>query len=429
MPRQFKSEWAIRQIPNTIRYCLLTFICGCCALAAIAKPPSSTAFKIIRRIDGAPTNGRSSVSPGAIQAFDISPDGSLLAVLSQSESTHDSWLRILIENVGTGAVLMDLKLPAGARPDHWDLPPWYVPHVEFSADQKLLAVQGWENIRVVSLSNFQIVRTLASKSKELRVPFSILSAGENDLFLVSYGKPGSSKITGYNDLMNPRVRNELLDLSTGEIQSNWESMDIPQSLSSDGKLAAVSDWETSNILVEVGIVDTQTGRKLKTLRSGYKFGKPWDREQTGRVIGKFLSDDEILLSPDEHIDSTGHKSGDALRIMRVSDGQLLREIRPDNFGPLGDVITSASHDCFATLNWYISPGIAKRDLAPPEGSRPALVVFPDPMKNRSCTISNLSIDALATGEYLGTTYSPRISDGGSVVAVAQDGGVTVFQRE
>ncbi|MGD1093688.1 MAG: hypothetical protein ABSB35_17085 [Bryobacteraceae bacterium] len=128
-------------------------------------------------------------------------------------------------------------------------------HVEFSANQKLLAVQDWENIRVVSLSNFQIVRTLASKSNELRVPFSILSAGKNDLFLVSYGKSGSSKITAYNDLMNPPVHNELVSLSTGQIQSSWESMDIPQSLSPDGKLAALSDWETSTILVEVEIVD------------------------------------------------------------------------------------------------------------------------------------------------------------------------------
>jgi hypothetical protein len=51
------------------------------------------------------------------------------------------------------------------------------------------------------------------------------------------------------------------------------------------------------------------------------------------------------------------------------------------------------------------------------------------MKNRSYTISNLSIDALVTGQYLGTTYSPRISNGASVVAIAQDGGVTVFRRK
>ena len=417
------------RIPRAICGWLLALACSCCAFGPVAKAQTSTAFKIIRRIDGTlVAGGRSSASAEAIQAFDISPDGSLLAVLFQSESQSDSWLRILVENVVTGRALMDLKLPTGARPDRSDLPPWYVPHVEFSADQKLLAVQDWENIRVVSLSNFQVARTLASMNKELRVPFSILRASTNNLFLVSYGKAGSFRSSGFNDLTNPRVHNELVDVSTGKIQSGWESMDLPQSLSPDGKRAAVSDWETSNIVVEVGIVDTHTGQNLKTLHSGYKFGKPWERVQTGRVIGKFLSDDEILLSPDEHIDSTGHKSGDALRIMRVSDGQVVHEIHPDNFGPLGEVITSASRDCFAMLNWYISPGILKRDLAPPEGSRPELIVFPDPAKARSYAISQLSLTTLVTNQYLGTTYSPRISNGASAVAVAQDGGVTVFQR-
>ena len=404
---------------------LISGVCCCCLFGAAAKAQSSTAFETVRRME--PAGGKSTASAESVEAFDISPDGSLVAVLFQSKSFQDSWVRILIEKVATGQVLMDLKLPTGTRPDRWNLPPWYVPHVRFSADQKFLAIQDWQNVRVVDLSNFQIVRTLASKNSELKVPFSILAAGKNDLFLISYGKSGSSMIRGYNDLMNPRVRNELVDLATGQIQSTWESTDIPQSLSPDGELAAISDWEPSNTLVEVGIVDTRTGRKVRTLQSGYKFRKPWEKTQTGRVIGKFLNVDEILLSPDEHIDRTGHHSGEALEVVRVSDGQLMRKIRPEDFGPLGDVVTSASHDCFAILNWHISPGILKRDLAPPEGSRPELVIFPDAEGNRSYTISNLSLDGLATNEYLGSTYSPRISNNASVVAIVQDGGVTVFR--
>lgn len=410
-----------------VYFWLLFIVFSNCLLGATAKAQSSTAFQKIRRVE--PAGGKSPASAEAVEAFDISPDGSLVAVLFQSKSFQDSWLRILIEKIATGQVLMNLKLPTGTRPDRRNLPPWYVPHVRFSADQKFLALQGWQNVRVLDLSNFQIVRTLASKNSELKVPFSILAAGKNDLFLISYGEPGSSMIRGYNDLMNPHVRNELVDLATGRVQSSWESMDIPQSLSPDGKLAAVSDWATSDILVEVGIIDARTGRKLKTLQSGYKFRNPWEKTQTGRVIGKFLSDDEILLSPDEHIDRTGHHSGKALEVMRVSDGQLMRKIRPDRFGPLGDVTTSAGHNCFAILNWDISPGILKRDLAPPEGSRPELLVFSNPERSRSYTISNLSLDALATNEYLGSSYGPRISNNASAVAIAQDGGVTVFRRK
>ena len=408
---------------HLMRFWLLSVVCGFCGAAAMAQ--SSNAFHNVLRIDGVGTGERRSSGAEVIQAFDVSPDGSLLAVYFQSATARDSG-RILIEDVVTGKTLAELKLANDAG--FQDLPPWYVPHLEFSTDQRFLVIQDCGSIRVVKLSSFEVVKTFGSTSKELSVPFSILSASTNDLFLFSYGKAGRFTISGFNDLTNPHVHNELVNISTGQLQSSWESMDIPQSLSPDGKLAAVSDWDASDILVEIEIVSTETGQRLKTLRSGYKFGKPWEKVQTGRVIGKFLSDDEILLSPDEHVDRNGHKSGRTIRIMRVSDGQLLREISLANFGPMGEVVLSADRDCAAILNWYISPGDAKHDRMPSEESRPELIVFPDLSKLRSYAISQLSLDGLMTNQYLGTAYQPRISNHALVVAVAQHGGVTVFRK-
>jgi hypothetical protein len=180
--------------------------------------------------------------------------------------------------------------------------------------------------------------------------------------------------------------------------------------------------------VEVEIVDAQNGQKLKTLNSGFKFKKPWAPGPAGRVIGKFLSDDEILLSPDEHVDSTGHRSGDAFRIVRVSDGQLVREIRPQGFGPAGEIAVSADRHCFAALNWYISPGAAKRDAAPSEP--PSLIIFPDPAKALSYTVpltqpgNNSGLD---TNEWL-DSWRPRIANNAAAVAIVRDRGVIVFQR-
>ncbi len=390
-----------------------------------ASAQSSTAFHQIRTVDGSFFSKESA----SVQAFDISPDGLLLAVLFQSTSARDGWLRVVVEDVATGRTRMDVALNVeGIRPEIHNFP-WYEPHLEFSADQRFLTVQDWQMIRVVDIADSKVVRTFTSTNDQLSFPLSIHSASSNDLVLVSYGTkvPFVWGNKGFNDLVNPqRVHNELVDISTGQRQSRWDSLDIPQSLSADGKLAAVSEWEGSTPLVEVEIVDAQTGQKLKTLNSGFKFKKPWAAGPAGRVIGRFLSDDEILLSPDEHVDSTGHRSGDAFRTVRVSDGQLVREIRPQDFGPAGEIAVSADRHCFAALNWYISPGAAKRDAAPAEP--PSLLIFPDLTKAQSYTIPQLQAGAgLETNEWL-DSWRPRIANNAAAVAIVRDRGVVVFQR-
>jgi hypothetical protein len=407
------------RVPKSARLILLFGGLICFLPQALALAQSSADFHEVRRVTG--------LAPASIQAFDISPDGKLLAVLSQSESPREGWSRLVVQDVETGRTVMDLKLNTGPRPDIQQLPPWYLPHVRFSADQRFLVVQDWQNVRVASLSNSQVESTFTSASAELNVPFSILGAANNDLFLVSYGTnlPSNWGNKGFNDLVNPHVHNELVDISTGERKSSWASDDIPQSLSPDGKFAAVSDWDGDTPLVEIEIVDAGTGKEITTLRSGYKFKKPWAPGVAGRVLAKFLSADEILLSPDEHVDSTGHKSGDSIKIVRVPDGRLIRVIKPDDFGPMGEMATSAGGNCFVAVNWYISPRYAKRDAVP--DSLPELLVFPDLGKGRNEKISELSLDAPITGEAL-RGFSPRVSNDASVVALAEGGAVVVFLR-
>ena len=404
---------------------LVFLVCVCFVDQNGAGDQPSVIFRPIRIVDNSSLPSESA----SVQAFDISPDGSLLALLFQPSSPRDTWFRAVIEDVATGNTRVNIVLsPAGNRPDFQNFP-WYEPHVVFSPDQRFLTIQDWQSVQVLDIAESRIVRRFTSTNEQMSFPLSIHSTSSNSLVLVSYGTkaPFIWSNKGFNDLVNPqRVHNELVDISTGQRRSSWESADIPQSLSANGELAAVSDWEGSTAQVEIQIVDAQTGQKLKTLNSGFKFRKPWAPGAAGRIVGKFLGDEEILLSPDEHTDSEGHHSGESLKIMRVSDGQLVREIKFKDFGPLGEMVVSADAQSFAIVNWHISPGAAKRDAAPP-GS-PSLIVFPNRTNDKSYAIFQLqSRSGLRTIQWR-DTWLPRIANNAAVVAVVQGAGVAVFQK-
>ena len=89
---------------------------------------------------------------------------------------------------------------------------------------------------------------------------------------------------------------------------------------------------------------------------------------------------------------------------------------------------SASRQCFALVNWYRSPGAAKRDAAPTEP--PSLIIYPDPTKALSYVIS-LSQVGVTAGLEINPgleDWQVRIANDASTVAIAGDRDVIVFQR-
>lgn len=141
--------------------CLISFLACCTGFAYGAHVHARPLVDFRESRTVAAADGES------IQAFDLSPDGKLLAVLSQSESTHDSWLRVVVEDIATGRCLASLRIDTGTRPDLRELPPWYIPHLQFSANQRFLVFQDWASVRAVDLSNFRVARIFTSASKRL----------------------------------------------------------------------------------------------------------------------------------------------------------------------------------------------------------------------------------------------------------------------
>lgn len=251
---------------------------------------------------------------------------------------------------------------------------------------------------------------------------SICGSSGSDLVAVSFAREWLRN----SQLAKMPVHVEMVDVASGHWRGSWDADDIPQSLSPDGGLAAVSDWEGGGPLLKLAVVDTNSGKKLAILDGGFEFKSPWRGRITGRVAGRFLNNKQIVLTPDDNFDRSGHHSGDCLRIVGIREGKTVQELKPRQFGPTGELRIASDGEEIVTASWYPPPSFYTHPHEPmPPDSVPELVVFLD--KGRF--LLEATIKSLGGGSHVvGSPLPFRVSSDGSVIAVAQKFGISVFER-
>lgn len=377
----------------------------------------STGFQLAGRVDS--DSLAHAVASPYIYAFDLSPTGQTLALLVRSgdlASDIPTWL--LVVNAKSGKVLQ--KVETGNFAGYWEISSYIPPQVLFTPDGKYLVVQEMEQVRIMEVTTLRTTRTVEGPKDA--IPVSVCRPGGNDVFAVSFARDWQRK----SWLAKTPVHVEMVDVATGAQLGSWDADDVPQSLSPDGKLAAVSDWEAGGSLLKLAVVNTSSGKKLASLDGGFEFKKPLDDRVIGRVAGRFLSSKQLVLSPDENFDRSGHPSGDSLRIVDIQDGKVVQELKPRRFWPTGDLKVARNGGEIVTSSWHLTPTFHTHphETMPP-GSAPALLVFVD----KGLFELSATIDSLGGGTHvLGSAMPFRISSDGSVIAVAQQFGIAIFER-
>jgi hypothetical protein len=220
----------------------------------------------------------------------------------------------------------------------------------------------------------------------------------------------------------------VVDVSSGAVLGEWASEDGPQSISPNGDLVAVSSLQAQQGVLPLNVFDVH-GQKVAELTGGFSFKDADPSKTLGRVRGLFVGDRELLLTPDENVDSTGHHSGDSLQLVRVTGKQVQvqQSIKPRHYAPTGEMATSADHRTVAALSWYVPARLLARPEGPLPASSPEVLVL-----GRG---TSLQMDAGISIHGFGLKVSgwlenrrPRVSSDGSVLAIAQDSGVTVLTR-
>ena len=385
--------------------------------SAKASAPTPTAgISKVLRVDKA-TLPKDIPSP-VIEAFDLSPDGKLLALLVElNTATPKLWL--VVKNAKTGATVKELSLgsPGPYRVN-------YAPHVRFSYDQKFLVVQDMQNVRVLETAGYTVARTIPQPSVQgATVPVSIQPASGSDVFVISFN---TGERPPFEVGIDPVVV-EIVDVAETKKIPMGQTSDIPQAISPMGALLAVADWNTETPLLSVQILNTQNGMKIGDLNGGFKF--PQENaagDVLGEVMGKFLSEDEFFLTPNESFDAGGNYAGNSIKEVRIADGSTVREFTPANYGPTGEIAVSADRRWFAAVSAYISPANLAKRVDTPAGGASDLLEF---SLARSTPVATVKISANGLETSMsGEVLRPVISGDGSLIAVAQDGGVTLFQR-
>jgi hypothetical protein len=356
------------------------------------------------------------IASPSVQSFDLSPDGKTVALLVATGFKAQAPLWLVTEEIATK------RFTAPRQIGHLTiLNSNFSPQVRYTSDQQHLIVQDFQTIRVFDSKSFDPVRTISSPSSGTSLlPLFITGASNKDVFVCAFGSEQN---------LNPRfhttaVQVEVVDVSSGAVLGEWASEDVPQSISPNGDLVAVSSSQAQQGVLPLSVVDVH-GQKVTELTGGYSFKDADQSKPLGRVIGLFMGSQELLLAPDENVDSTGHHSGESLQLVSMT-GKVEQSIKPRHFGSTGELAASADQKTALALSWYVPARALAHEGALPASTPEVLVL------GRGASLhldSSLPIEGLGLrgGGWL-ENRRPRLSSDGSVIAVAQRSGVTVFSR-
>ena len=385
-----------------------------------AKPISATedgSLVSAARIEESSLRGV--INDAIIQSFDLSPDGKTVAILAVAGSKVGAPLWLVIEDVSTKQVTSSRELGPSTFGSGG-----FSAQVLYSSDQQYLVIQDLQTIRVFDSKNLTATRTISAPSnKEGLFPLFVMGAGNKDIFVCVFGPQQKLDLT-----FHPTpVHLEIVDVSSGNLIGDWASEDVPQSISPNGDLIAVSSWQTLRPVLPLNVFDTQ-GKKIAELTGDFSFKKVTDQSKPlGRVMGLFLDTQELLLTSDERIDQSGHLSGENLEIVTIT-GKEAQKIKPRHYASTGEMAISRDSKTIVAISWYTPARALAQEHAVLPASSPELLVFERGTSvhmDTSLPIHGLGLKASGWLE----NRRPRLSLDGAVIALAQDNGITIFVRK
>ncbi len=392
---------------------------------------SKTDIRPIADVD--PSTLAESGNVTGIKSFDISSDGNRISLLYRTGKSKDGYpvnpeMWAAVWDVPSKKIIGQTKLGEEnviVRPTHSSDPKGPVfdenfifklkfrSHIEWSPDQGHLIAMSLGNVWVLDGTNCTIIHSINPPQIEKIAPVDVQALSNSTLSIAfQYGLP--------------QFEVDFYDLATGNKLRTWRSSTFPDSYSPDGKLAVAPDPAIRNKggVTNVQVVDASTGEKLKSFPVPFRFRRSMlgfgPLAASGSVISRFLTNEQIVVAPDDSYDVGGNPSSRRLEIIDIQKGRIVREINPKKYGPSGVLLESADRGHFAIQSIYAAP-FWYSDYSDPKHFTATLMLF----ANSGATPEVI----FPYPALIDVDVPPRISSDASVVALLVDNHVQLFRMK
>lgn len=399
-----KSGTGPPETPPPVSNIVMRFISYVCVVTAFALLRTSvlcaqTSPQFVSKSEITDKSLNSLLKDPRIRAFDLSPDGSLIASLVEEGAREKAPLWLVVFATDTNHIVASRELgPSAPSSTGGD----FRKQVLYSSDQLYLVVQDLQQIKVLDVHSLETLRTIPVPAGR-QIPLFVAGAGKSDILVCAFG----AEHQPYYGLRATPVQVEVVDVSSGEILGTWASEDVPQAVSPNGDLIAVSWWQTpgSRRPVPLAVFD-RNGRKVADLHDGFSFNTgDYKSRPQGRVLGRFISTQNIVIMPDEHLDDLGRRSGNSIKLIDITGRQARQSVRPRHFALHGEMAISGDGRTIVIKNFYTPPGAVVYDVLPGEEGK-LLVLGRAPKLHLD---SAVPVDIYAE--------EPRVSADGLVIAI------------
>jgi len=361
---------------------------------------------------------RGSYSNPILGPFDLSPDGSTLAIEFTAEGGPDAlgvWVaewdiaarRIVMQRRVQGPTTIKENGPAQQG----------LSDLRFTPDGSKVVAQTGRELTVLNGSNLAPVYTVPLLGGMSRAPRSVISrfaiSGDGKWLAVL------STVPKWGDCAPSDVR--LFHLETGKSAAAWE---LPQAcagsiaLSPDGTQLLLSHfsvgWPRD---VDILLLDSHTGTVVRRISSGFRGpnGGAWDAQFV--ALGRFVA------VPASWNTRPGD-SGKALKIFDSRTGDVVQELTYGRFGSHGTIATSWNAPVVATINYWLGllENMLSDDIHPKRGAD--LLLYRLDESQPYCALHHLRVGDQSAS--LVNSYLPRLSADATRVAIFQQDTVSVY---